>query len=222
MIVARKNAGRVRVGRIDIAAMNLARQEIVPMPQSWMSSSQLASVFRSRAVPAGTCADDDTRLLKQCRRGNEQAWNLLVDRYQKLIYSVPAKLGLSADECADVFYAVCVELLNVMNQLPRRVMLRDWLVDAAARQSCKRLHGLEGSGGSLNLSADIRNELRLEQAFRQALAGMPASGQEMLRLLSLHAGKSAAEVAKEVRKTFPECDCARSLEDVCRKFEELG
>jgi DNA-directed RNA polymerase specialized sigma24 family protein len=202
--------------------MNLARQEIVPMPQSWMSSSQLASPFRSRAVPASTCADDDTRLLKQCRRGNEQAWNLLVDRYQKLVYSVPAKLGLSADECADVFYAVCVELLNVMKRLPRRVMLRDWLVDAAARQSWERLHGLEDPEGSLTLSADVRNELRLEQAFREALAAVPASGQEMLRLLSLHAGKSAAEIAKEVSKRFPEFDCARGLEDVCRRFEELG
>jgi DNA-directed RNA polymerase specialized sigma24 family protein len=201
--------------------MNLARQEIVPMPQSWMSSSRLASVLRSRPVRASTCADDDARLLKQCRRGNEKAWNLLVDRYQNLVYSVPAKLGLSTDECADVFYAVCVELLNVMNQLPRRVMLRDWLVDAAVRHSWSRLHGLDNPEGSLKLRTELKNELRVEQAFREALATIPASGQEMLRVLSLHAGKSAAEIAKEVSRTFPEFDCARSLEDVCRRFEEL-
>jgi DNA-directed RNA polymerase specialized sigma24 family protein len=202
--------------------MNLARQEMAAMPQSWMSSTPLASALRFKSILADSSApDDDTRLLKQCRRGNKQAWNLLVDRYQKLIYSVPAKLGLSADQCADVFYAVCIELLNVIDRLPRRVMLRDWLLDAAARHSWNRRHGPSERSDSLTLSAELKQELKMEQAFREALAAMPASGQEMLRLLSIGGGKTAAEIAQEVAKTFPEFDVVRSLEDFCRKFEEL-
>lgn len=192
------------------------------MPQSWISCAPLASTLRSKSILAGSLMpEDDAQLLKQCRRGNEQAWSRLVDRYQKLIYSVPAKLGLSADECADVFYAVCVELLNVIDRLPRRVILCDWLVDAAARHSWSRRNGPEWNDGSLTLSADLKKELRMEQAFREALAAMPDSGREMLRQLSVHEAKSAAEIAGEVAKKFPEFDGDRSLQELCRKFEEL-
>jgi len=33
---------------------------------------------RKQAVPVW----DDTRLVKECLRGNEQAWSLLIDKYQ--------------------------------------------------------------------------------------------------------------------------------------------
>jgi DNA-directed RNA polymerase specialized sigma24 family protein len=208
---------------IAVGFINLARQEIAPMPQSWMSPTPHSSTSGSRPVlPNASALDDDARLVKQCRRGNERAWNLLVDRYQRLIYSVPVKLGLSADECAGVFYAVCVELLNSIDHLPRRVSLSDWVIDAAARHSWRRQRGLGEPEGTRVLSCDLRKELRTEQTFRQALAALPDSSQEMLRLLSTNPAKSSAEIAAELSRTFSGFEYNSSWEDICDRFEELG
>ena len=58
----------------------------------------------------------NSRLVKECLRGNEQAWNLLVDRYKNLIYSIPIRYGLPPQDAADIFQAVCLDLFN---ELPR-------------------------------------------------------------------------------------------------------
>jgi DNA-directed RNA polymerase specialized sigma24 family protein len=45
----------------------------------------------------------DAQLVKDCRRGDETAWETLVRRYQKLIYAIPRRAGLSEDQAAEVF-----------------------------------------------------------------------------------------------------------------------
>jgi hypothetical protein len=54
---------------------------------------------------------DDTRLVKECLAGNEEAWSLLIEKYKALIYSIPVKYGLPPHEAADVFQVTCMELL---------------------------------------------------------------------------------------------------------------
>ena len=67
----------------------------------------------TRAAPGKRAAPawDDTRLVKECLRGSEEAWSLLVDKYKALIYSIPVKYGLPPHEAADVFQSTCAELL---------------------------------------------------------------------------------------------------------------
>src|SRR5258708_38425842 len=54
----------------------------------------------------------DARLVSQCLKGNEDAWSALLEKYKRLIYSIPIKYGLSVDQATDVFQEVCVELLS--------------------------------------------------------------------------------------------------------------
>src|SRR6266404_999285 len=68
---------------------------------------------------------DDTRLVKECLDGNEEAWSQLIDKYKALIYSIPVKYGLPPHEAADVFQSTCVELLT---RLP------EWLMQVAHHQ----------------------------------------------------------------------------------------
>jgi len=59
----------------------------------------------------------------------------LVNRYQRLIYSIPRRAGLDDDACADVFqrtFALLVEHLDHIVQ-PERV--RAWLVTTARRET---------------------------------------------------------------------------------------
>ena len=60
---------------------------------------------------------DDTRLVKQCIAGSEEAWAALIEKYKALIFSIPVKYGLPHQEAADVFQATCMELLTRLPEL---------------------------------------------------------------------------------------------------------
>jgi len=68
---------------------------------------------------------DDTRLVKECLAGNEEAWSLLIDKYKALIYSIPVKYNLPPHEAADVFQLTCMELLTRLAQLESRAHCRN-------------------------------------------------------------------------------------------------
>ena len=55
---------------------------------------------------------DDEALIRECLKGNEEAWGNLVDKYKNLIFSIPIKVGLSQDDASEVFQIVCAELVK--------------------------------------------------------------------------------------------------------------
>src|SRR6202140_4502003 len=93
--------------------------------------SPVRAAAEKRAAPAW----DDTRLVKECLRGNEQAWSLLIDKYKALIYSIPVKYGLPPQEAADVFQSTCMELLTRLPGLREPKALPKWLMQVAHHQS---------------------------------------------------------------------------------------
>ena len=78
-------------------------------------------------------SDDD--LLAACLRGEPAAWEVLIDRYAALIYSIPLKYGLSAADAADVFQAVCVTLFEKLDTVRAPRGLAAWLITTTSRQS---------------------------------------------------------------------------------------
>src|SRR5260370_18060743 len=89
-------------------------------------------VTRAAGKPSGVWSD--TRLVKECLSGNEEAWSLLIEKYKALIHSIPVKYGLPADEAADVFQATCVELLARLPELREPRALPKWLMQVAHHQ----------------------------------------------------------------------------------------
>src|SRR5260221_14168273 len=77
---------------------------------------------------------DDTRLVKECLAGNEEAWALLIDKYKALIYSIPVKYGLPPQEAADIFQGTCMELLTRLPDLREPRALPKWLIQVAYHQ----------------------------------------------------------------------------------------
>ncbi len=77
----------------------------------------------------------DTRLVKACLSGDEEAWSSLIDKYKALIYSIPVKYGLSRQEAADVFQATCTELLVRLPELREPRALPKWLMQVAHHES---------------------------------------------------------------------------------------
>jgi len=83
------------------------------------------------AFQAARLQTDDAKLVRRCRAGDQTAWNELVDRYQRLIYSVPRRAGLSEEQAADVFQEVFVTLLEKIDDIKEPEKIRAWMVTTA-------------------------------------------------------------------------------------------
>jgi RNA polymerase sigma factor (sigma-70 family) len=69
----------------------------------------------------------DSHLIRDCLQGNEQAWSDLIGRYKNLIFSIPLKTGMSADDATDIFQDVCLDLLSELPKLRHPQALPRWL-----------------------------------------------------------------------------------------------
>jgi len=101
-----------------------------------------AVAVRSRRTAA---AWSDAELVKGCLKGSEEAWEGLLERYQRLIYSIPVRMGLAPDVCADVFQSVCSILLEKLATLRDQALLSSWIVTTTRREALRvrRLAGRE-------------------------------------------------------------------------------
>lgn len=89
------------------------------------------------AVPLLT----DSELVAACQAGQPGAWDQLVRRYARLIYSVARRYGLDEHEAADVLQTVCVELWEHLSSVRDAAVLRRWLVVVASRKAWQARKG---------------------------------------------------------------------------------
>ena len=54
----------------------------------------------------------DADLILECQKGEEEAWDALVARYERLVYTIPFRYGLTPTEVSDVFQSVWLSLLR--------------------------------------------------------------------------------------------------------------
>jgi len=92
-------------------------------------------VARRAEVPS-----TDDQLLAACLRGDQAAWDSLVDRYAALIYSIPLKYGFREADAADVFQSVCVTLLEKLGTVREPRGLAAWIITTTSRQCLALVH----------------------------------------------------------------------------------
>lgn len=73
----------------------------------------------------------DARLVKRCQRGDQAAWDELVDRFQRLVFAIPRRAGLSDEQAADVFQEVFLTLFEKVGAIEQPERIRSWLVTTA-------------------------------------------------------------------------------------------
>jgi RNA polymerase sigma factor (sigma-70 family) len=81
----------------------------------------------------------DRELLLACRRGDQAAWESLVRRYQRLIYTIPRRAGLNEDLAADVFQEVFTILFEKLDEIESPERLKAWLVTTARRKTWRSI-----------------------------------------------------------------------------------
>lgn len=116
-------------------------------------------------------------LIERCLSGDDVAWGELVARYQGLIYSVPRRMGLSPDDAADVFQAVCILLYQRLDSVRDPNRLGGWLLTTATREAVRasrrvrrdaQREGARDEDGEV-LEADLRDIRPLADEHREAI-----------------------------------------------------
>jgi RNA polymerase sigma factor (sigma-70 family) len=176
------------------------------------------------------------RLVDECLRGSEQAWNVLVDRYKGLIYSIPIRYGAAQQDAADIFQSVCLDLFNELPKLREPEALQGWLIRVATnkcyhwrRQQTARGEEVDGEGLDIMADGEIATDalalLEREQIIREAMGQLPPRCREMIDLLFFeHPPLPYSEVAKRLRLATGSIGFIRGrcLKRLKRILEEKG
>ncbi len=150
----------------------------------------LGHVTDYRSVP-------DPELIQACLRGEQAAWDALVERYQRLVYSIPLRYGLPVADADDIFQAVFLKLLNKLETLRDRSKLASWLITTTQREvwrlarQRKRAINLDepedeeyvSMPGGLGSPHGEVERWEQQQFLRQALQQISDRCQQLLRML---------------------------------------
>ena len=179
---------------------------------------------------------DDTRLVKECIAGNEEAWSLLIDKYKALIYSIPIKYRLPPQEAADVFQSTCMELLTRLPDLREPRALPKWLMQVAHHQ-CYRVKRQQQRLVSRDAEPDLPvpetpaiaetlvQQSQEEQMLREAIGNLTPQCRRLVELLFFETPpRPYTEVAADLGLAIGSIGFTRQkcIERLRRNLDELG
>lgn len=90
----------------------------------------------------------DPQLVEACLGGSEGAWAVLVDRYSRLVYSIPARHRLPEDLCDDVFQSVWAIAVRHLSGLRDAQSLAAWLIRTTQRETWRVAKAARAGGPS--------------------------------------------------------------------------
>jgi RNA polymerase sigma factor (sigma-70 family) len=135
-------------------------------------------------------------LVAQARAGDRHAWDALVERYAPLIWSICRQYRLGRADAEDVAQSVWLHLVDHLHQIRKPAALPGWLATTTRRECARLVRAARGPhAASYPLDAETiaderagaadREVLAAERhaALRQAFAGLPADGQQLIALL---------------------------------------
>lgn len=136
---------------------------------------------------------DDASLVRACRNGDENAWNELVERYQRLIFAIPRRAGLSEAQAADILQEVFLTLLQKLEEIERPGRIRSWLVTTAKFKTWGAVRGEKGFHAPAT-------EEEMEREMNGLRDETPLAEESLVRLEQQHLVRTAlAKLGKRCR-----------------------
>src|SRR5215471_18882956 len=89
-------------------------------------------------TPGGAGPTDQaavSTLVDAAAKGDQAAWDRLVQRFTGLVWSVTRSLGLAGDDAKDVFEATWGRLIERLDRIDDPDRLGAWLADTARREA---------------------------------------------------------------------------------------
>ncbi len=101
----------------------------------------------------------DARLIADCLSGDERAWEKLLNRYGRLIYTIPLRMGFSVATAEEIYQEICLILLEKLDTIREQRSLSTWLFTVTKRTCIQRLRqrkSVISLDDMESLSADIK------------------------------------------------------------------
>ena len=150
----------------------------------------MIATAKAKEETAATWSDE--RLVQECLRGNQEAWSALIEKYKKLIYSIPVRWQLPREDANDIFQSVCVDLYSELSRLREPRALPKWLIQTTLHK-CARWRHQQSRISDQEISEDLAStsvtagtiveEVEREQMLREAVAAVAGRCAEMIRML---------------------------------------
>ncbi|HXH59939.1 MAG TPA: sigma-70 family RNA polymerase sigma factor [Fimbriimonadaceae bacterium] len=104
-------------------------------------------------MPTKSHGTDLARLVGRCRAGDPRAWDVLVDRFSNLVFSICRRVGLSHADAEDATQTVFLRLFQNLDRIDEPEALAGWLSVTTSREALrvKRI-----AGRTVNLDAEDR------------------------------------------------------------------
>jgi RNA polymerase sigma factor (sigma-70 family) len=82
----------------------------------------------------------DAELVQQCRGGNPEAWNTLVERFSRYVYAICARgFGLGPEDAEDAFQEVFTRVYARLGSLRDDSAIRPWIAQMTRRVCLDRI-----------------------------------------------------------------------------------
>jgi len=169
-------------------------------------------------IPGESSLVDDHALVQACLAGDSKAWEALILRYQRLIYSIPIRSGFSPADAADIFQSVCLKLFEKLATLRNQQKISSWLMTTTSRECWRvverRRRETRPSIYDQDYEQDIVNRLASEGPFadqrrisferqqivRGAIDGLSDRCRQLIRLLFYSKEEpSYADIARQIK-----------------------
>ena len=135
----------------------------------------------------------DSELVAACLDGDEHAWSQLIDRYSRLVYSIPLRERLTREEAADIFQAVCLDLVSELPKLRDPKALPAWLIRNTARKVTRwKMRSnryvqdddlASEAEDSVDLPDAVIERYQHEQMLRDGIEALPERCRAMVKML---------------------------------------
>lgn len=152
-----------------------------------------------------------TELVELARSGHQPAWDELMSRFGRLVYSIARRHRLSSAECDDVAQATWLRLVQSIGSIRDPERCGDWLASVARNESLRvitrerraqpmadpyeSLEALTRSDPSTNPAQVAVSNDEMRQVSR-ALASLRPSEQSLLRLVLRDPQPTYAEISE--------------------------
>jgi RNA polymerase sigma factor (sigma-70 family) len=137
-----------------------------------------------------------TALVARARNGDQQAWDVLVDRYAPLIWSICRRYQLEAADAQDAAQNVWLKLVDQLDKIRDPAALPGWVATTTGRECARILRTARRPGNARHpLAAETiadphappagQDLLAAERhaALREAAGQLPPDYQQLLALL---------------------------------------
>jgi RNA polymerase sigma factor (sigma-70 family) len=166
------------------------------------SRAEESAAAQAEQPPANALeiAAGDSWLIQRCTTGDEEAWTLLVSRYERFIFSIAMGISNDPEAAADIFQQVCLELYQRLEEIKNLSSLSSWIGTVTRRKSVDyyRAHKpTEALAEEVQAPPEsIPSNFDNLRTLRRALAALPERNRQLIEMLYIApAGYSYEEIA---------------------------